>query len=88
MDRVLAGALLLAIRGAVFQAALPARCGARAGSADALAGAVADALWPSIVAVAIGTVAHLAAGARALAAGAEPRPAELAHHQHHRRFHL
>ncbi len=87
MDRVFAGALLLAISGAVFQAALPGGA-AGASSADALAGAVSDALWPSIVAVAICTVLTWILVRAPSPPGAEPHPSQLVHHQHHRRFHL
>ena len=53
MNRVLAGALLLAVAGAVFQSQL---AGATASTAAEYADAVSVALWPAIVVVAIGTL--------------------------------
>jgi EmrB/QacA subfamily drug resistance transporter len=76
MDRVFAGALVLAVSGAVYQAALPG-----------LAHAVGTALWPSIVVVAIGTVLTWML-VRAPEPPGDPPAADLHHHQHHRRFHL
>ncbi len=85
MTRVLAGAVLLAVSGAVFQAEL----GADAGPAPEgeYASAVAAALVPGIVVVAIGAVCTWAL-VRAPRTPLAAPPHELAHHQHHRRFHL
>ena len=71
MDRVLAGAVLLAVSGAVFQAEL----GAEAGPAPEgeYASAVAAALVPGIVVVAIGAVCTWAARPRAANAPAPRR---------------
>ncbi len=77
MDRVFAGALVLAVSGAVFQASLPG-----------LAHAVAAALWPSIVVVAVGTVLTWALVRSPDRPSDAPGPNDLHHHQHHRRFHL
>jgi MFS family permease len=85
MTRVLAGAVLLAMSGAVFQAALPEPSHghvAESGYADA----VARALIPGIVILVIGTALTWLL-VRGPAEPVEP-PEELAHHQHHRRFHL
>jgi EmrB/QacA subfamily drug resistance transporter len=76
MDRVFAGALVLAVSGAVYQAALPG-----------LAHAVGAALVPPIVLVAIGTALTWLL-VRAPEAPGDPPAADLHHHQHHRRFHL
>ena len=85
MTRVLAGAVLLAVSGAVFQAEL----GAGAGPAPEgdYASAVAAALVPGIVVVAIGAVCTWVL-VRAPRTPPAPQAHELAHHQHHRRFHL
>jgi EmrB/QacA subfamily drug resistance transporter len=85
MVRVFAGAMLLAVSGAVFQAALPG-----GGPADPaqLADGVAEALWPSIVVVAIGTALTWFLVRSPDAPTPPPAAGELHHHQHHRRFHL
>ncbi len=85
MTRVLAGAVLLAVSGAVFQAEL----GGGAGSAPEgeYAAAVAAALVPGIVVVAIGAVCTWVL-VRAPRTPPAPPARELVHHQHHRRFHL
>jgi MFS family permease len=85
MTRVLAGALLLAVSGAVFQAALPAQAhgaAAETGFADA----VARSFVPGIVVL----VAGAALTWWLVRDPTEPgEPAgDPAHHQHHRRFHL
>ena len=87
MDRVFAGALLLAISAAVFQATLPAG-GLEDGSQARLAASVADALWPAIVVVALATFLTWLLVRSPDRAAPSPEPAELVHHQHHRRFHL
>jgi EmrB/QacA subfamily drug resistance transporter len=86
MDRVLAGALALAATGAVFHALL--------GDGHSFAAAVAGSTWVVVVLCAIGAALTWAyvrdpeqAGPDPAVAG-EPAPAELRHHQHHRRFHL
>jgi EmrB/QacA subfamily drug resistance transporter len=88
MDRVLAGALLLAVSGAVFQATLPS---GTTSIASAGARAFTDALSSTLL---------VAAGVLALGtlltwilvrppSAPEPVPdSDLRHHQHHRRFHL
>lgn len=76
MDRVLAGTVLLATSGAVFQSA----------SGD-YASAVASAVIPGVIVVAIGTVLTWLL-VRAPASPVTPPASELHHHQHHRRFHL
>jgi EmrB/QacA subfamily drug resistance transporter len=84
MNRVLAGALLLAVAGSVFQGSLGS--GPTAGASD-FADAVAHARWPAIAVVIVATVVtwRLVPGREAAA----PAPdAEPEHHQHHRRFHL
>ncbi|MDX6581664.1 MAG: hypothetical protein QOI10_848 [Solirubrobacterales bacterium] len=77
MDRVLAGTVLLAISGAVFQSKP---------SGD-YASAVASALIPGVIVLAIGAILTWLL-VRAPATPVTPPAAELHHHQHHRRFHL
>lgn len=79
MVRVLAGALLLAVSSAIFQAALP-----DPGAAGPVryGGAIGEALWAPIAVMAAGTVVTWL-----LVRGGEPAVAAQ-HHQHHRRFHL
>jgi EmrB/QacA subfamily drug resistance transporter len=88
MDRVLAGAVLLAVSGAIFQSSLPAGTGS---IADAGARAFTDALSNTLV-VAAGVVAVGALLTWVLVRDPDPAervaPEDLAHHQHHRRFHL
>ena len=86
MDRVLAGAVALAATGAVFHAAL--------GGGHSFATAVADTMFVAAILCAIGVVFTWAfvrdpqpPGPDPAVAG-DPEPAELHHHQHHRRFHL
>ena len=86
MDRVLAGAIGLAATGAVFHA-LEVR-------GDSFADAVGGSTWVPVGLCALGTVLTWAyvrdvrpAGPDPAVAG-DPHPAELQHHQHHRRFHL
>jgi EmrB/QacA subfamily drug resistance transporter len=86
MDRVLAGAVALAATGAVFHALL--------GDGHSFAAAVADSTWVAVALCAIGTVLTWLyvrdpekPGPEPSIAG-EPAPAELHHHQHHRRFHF
>jgi Major Facilitator Superfamily len=81
MDRVLAGALLLAITAAVFQAALPA--GADPTASAQFGSAVADALWPAIAVVAVAALLTW------LLVRDPDHPApEGAHAHRHHRFHL
>jgi hypothetical protein len=85
MDRVLAGALALALTGAVFQ-------GLRADHSFAVA--LGRSNWVLVGLVSIGTL--LTWGFVRSAPAAPPDPAvagsppadQLRHHQHHRRFHL
>jgi EmrB/QacA subfamily drug resistance transporter len=72
MDRVFAGALILAISGAVFQAN----------------NSVADAMWPAIGVLAIAAALTWALVRSPDRGAEGPGPDELVHHQHHRRFHL
>ena len=85
MTRVLAGAVLLAMSGAVFQAALPDPSHGHVGESG-YADAVARALIPGIAILIVGTALTWLL-VRGPAEPVEP-PEELAHHQHHRRFHL
>jgi hypothetical protein len=88
MDRVLAGAVLLAVCGAVFQGSLP-------GATDSIASAsphdftaaLSNALLVAAGVVAIGAVLTWLLVRGREDAGPIP-PESLAHHQHHRRFHL
>ena len=86
MDRVLAGAVALAATGAVFHALL--------GDDHSFAASVAGSTWVAVALAALGTALTWAyvrdpgqAGPDPALAG-EPKPAELQHHMHHRRFHL
>jgi EmrB/QacA subfamily drug resistance transporter len=94
MNRCLAGALLLAISGALFQGSLPdATEGAALAGPRAFTEALSDALLAPIVVVAVGALITwlLVRDPRpdaARAAEAVSATAELQHHQHHRRFHL
>ncbi len=82
MDRVLAGALLLAITAAVFQGALPA--GADPTASAQFGSAVADALWPAIVVVAVGALLTWLL----VRDPDHPAGTEGAHAHRHHRFHL
>ena len=84
MNRVLAGALLLAVAGSVFQGSLG---NGPSAAASNFADAVGHALWPAIAVVAIATVltGRFVPGR---AAGPPAPGAEPEHHQHHRRFHM
>jgi EmrB/QacA subfamily drug resistance transporter len=84
MNRVLAGALLLAMSGAVFQGELGGA--ASAAGESGFATAVAHALWPPIGVMVIGTTLTWLW----VRAPDQPEgPAEAAdHHRRHRRFHL
>jgi EmrB/QacA subfamily drug resistance transporter len=84
MNRVLAGSLLLAVAGSVFQSSLPDATEAGAG---AYADAVSRALVPAIVVMVIGTAMTWLL-VRAPSAPATPSARDAQHHQHHRRFHL
>jgi len=88
MNRVLAGALLLAVCGAVFQGSLPA-------ATESIAGAGAAAFTDALSRTLLVPAGVVAAGALITwllvrePERAEPvAGAELQHHQHHRRFHL
>jgi EmrB/QacA subfamily drug resistance transporter len=85
MNRVLAGALILAVAGAVFQSVLP-DVTAAVSSSD-YAHAVSRALWPAVVVQAAGTLLTWLL-VRAPSAPPEPEPETAQYHQHHRRFHL
>jgi len=84
MDRVLAGAVLLAISGALFQASLESGGGLHG---NAYGEAVARSLWAPVVVLAIGTVLTWLF-VRSPDQTTAPAPREAAYHQHHRRFHL
>ena len=85
MTRVLAGAVLLAVSGAVFQGSLPDGSESKA-TVTGFADAVARAFWPGIIVLVLGTIVTwlLVRGP----ADAAPPEGDPAHHQHHRRFHL
>lgn len=85
MNRVLAGALLLAVSGAVFQTALPGAVGSA--SPAEYATAVSSALVPGIIVVAFAAIITWRL-VRAPMDPVTPPASELIHHQHHRRFHL
>jgi MFS family permease len=88
MNRVLAGAVLLAVTGAVFQGSLPASTESIAGAgAGAFTSALSSALLVPAGVVAVGAVLTWLLVPEPTRA--TPVPAsELLHHQHHRRFHL
>ena len=85
MDRVLAGALALAVTGAVFQSLV---------DDQSFALALAHSTWVLVGLLAVGTVltwlfVRSAPGPSPDSAVAgSPSPRELRHHLHHRRFHL
>jgi EmrB/QacA subfamily drug resistance transporter len=79
MDRVLAGTLILAVSAAVFAGAI---AGATLGEA------VGRALWPSILIMSVATVLTWALVRAPRDEAPAPDPAQLVHHQHHRRFHF
>ncbi len=84
MNRMLAGAMLLAVAGAIFQGALSDGATDPAASAQ-FATATAEALWPAIAVVAIATMLTW------LLVRDPDRPAPVASadaHHHQRRFHL
>lgn len=88
MNRVLAGAVLLAVTGAVFQGSLPASTESIAGAgAAAFTSALSSALLVPAGVVAVGAVLTWLLVPEPTRA--TPVPAsELLNHQHHRRFHL
>jgi hypothetical protein len=85
MDRVLAGAVGLALTGAIFQSLL---------GPDSFPVALGRSNWLLVGMLVVGTVltwlfvrsAPATPGDPALTGS--PPPEQLAHHQHHRRFHL
>jgi hypothetical protein len=85
MNRVLAGALLLAVAGAVFQSLLPEASAAVRSSE--YAHAVSRALWPAIAVQGAGTLLTWML-VRAPSSSPEPAADVAQYHQHHRRFHL
>jgi EmrB/QacA subfamily drug resistance transporter len=87
MNRVLAGAVMLAIAGAVFQSLLSDRVEAGESRDTAFSSALGDATWLLVALVALGAVVTwvLLRGAPAAAA---VEPEDRIHHMHHRRFHL
>lgn len=85
MNRVLAGALLLAVSGALFQGALPE--GATAATSQTFGDALSVALIAPAVVLAAGAVATWLLLPSRLPQ-TEVALGEAHHHQHHRRFHL
>jgi EmrB/QacA subfamily drug resistance transporter len=85
MNRVLAGALLLALAGAVFQSVLPEASATVSSSEYAHAGS--RALWPAVAVQAVGTILTWIL-VRAPSPPPEPAAEVAQYHQHHRRFHL
>jgi EmrB/QacA subfamily drug resistance transporter len=85
MDRVLAGAVGLALTGAIFHSLL---------GSDSVPVALGHSNWVLVGLLAVGTVLtwlfvrSAPAASGDLAAGGSPPPERVAHHQHHRRFHL
>ena len=85
MDRVLAGAVGLALTGAIFHSLL---------GSDSVPVALGHSNWVLVGLLAVGTVLtwlfvrSAPAAPGDLAAGGSPPPERVAHHQHHRRFHL
>jgi DHA2 family methylenomycin A resistance protein-like MFS transporter len=86
MDRVLAGAVALAATGAVF--------GSLESDGETFTYALSRALWVAVGLTIVGAAltwafvrAPAPVGSDPAVAG-DPEPAELRHHQHHRRFHL
>ena len=85
MDRVLAGAVGLALTGAIFHSLL---------GSDSVPVALGHSNWVLVGLLAVGTVLTwlFVRSAPATpgdpAAGGSPPPERVAHHQHHRRFHL
>jgi len=85
MDRVLAGAVGLALTGAIFHSLL---------GSDSVPVALGHSNWVLVGLLAVGTVLtwlfvrSAPAAPGDLAAGASPPPERVADHQHHRRFHL
>ncbi len=86
MDRVLAGAISLAVTGAVFHALL--------GDGHSFAGSIAGSAWVPAALCAVGVGLTWAfvrdperPGPDPAVAG-DPPPEQLQHHRHHRRFHL
>jgi EmrB/QacA subfamily drug resistance transporter len=85
MDRVLAGAVVLALAASAYQGSLSSAVGA---TQDRLADAVSHALWGPIAVVAIAVVLTWLLVRSPDEVAATPEPEQLVHHQHHRRFHL
>ena len=86
MNRVMAGAIGLAVVGAVFQSLRSDSIAAGESEQVAFADALADSTWILAALVALGALVTWTL----LRPQPEPgdEPAELEHHQHHRRFHL
>jgi EmrB/QacA subfamily drug resistance transporter len=85
MNRVLAGALLLAVSGALFQGELPE--GAGSATSQTFADALSVALLAPAAVMAAGAVATWLLLPSRLSRAPVARD-DLHHHQHHRRFHL
>jgi EmrB/QacA subfamily drug resistance transporter len=91
MNRVMAGAIALAISGAIFQALRSDRLEQGVGEGEAFASALGDATWFLAALVAAGSVATwvlLRPAPRPGEAAAPPEGDPTEHHMHHRRFHL
>ena len=85
MNRVMAGAIGLAVVGAVFQSLQSDALAEGESEGVAFADALADSTWILAALVAVGA---LATWALLRPQPERTEPAELEHHQHHRRFHL
>ena len=86
MNRVLSGALTLAVAGAVFQHLL-IEDGKTQSPSSAYTSALSGAMWVLVGLCAIGTVLTWAFVRTSGDPDAVP-PERLEHHQHHRRFHM
>jgi hypothetical protein len=94
MNRLLSGAVALAITGAIFQALQHDQRDDGASSDAAFAYALSHSFWFLVGLLSIGAILTWIfvrgpdePGPDPAVAG-EPEPHELQHHQHHRRFHL
>ena len=94
MNRLVSGAIALAISGAVFQSLRSVDLAAGESANTAFTDAFSRSLWFVVGLTAVGAILTWAFVRSAEPAGddpavaGEPGPAELQHHQHHRRFHL